>query len=271
MSRIFYPLLLFLLLLQASAQAQNWRQVYALELPANVDGICADRLDQLYLLSRQSVRKYNAKGIFESEYRENSKGSLRLDASNPVEPIIFFEQFARLVVLDRTMSEQQRYSLTKELWTAFGRSSDAVFWLYNANDQRLHKINPANNQPLRSSFEMGLLLPDLGELYFSHCTEHEGSVYLHDEGSGVVVAFDLLCNYERYFTVPKSVELHFLGDYLYFLHEGEIQAQHLRRYDRQTLTDAAFAEPLKSAQQIAIQQNRLYIRTETQIFCYEKR
>ncbi len=271
-----FLLLFCLLLCSAQLSAQQWRLLHTIELPENTESFAVDRLNQLYTLSQNSIQKYSAEGKLESEYRENNKGKIQLDVSNPMQPIAFFPEYGYISTLDRTMSETQAYDFLQEYWTAFALSSDGAFWLYSSVQQKLLKIAPNSPTPLRSSFEMGLTLENIlggtqNDIYFDYCREHDGKVYLYNSETGFLAAFDLFCNLDRYWILPAGKQLHFLGDHLYFLQEGEIQARSLQQQNSILPADKAFSEQLKLASQMAIQQNRLYLRIDRQVFCYIRR
>ena len=121
----------------------------------------ADQVDFLYLVANNSIEKYDQKGQLLATYRENNLGAIaKIDVNNPFQILVFFEEYGKVVLLDRTLSEQQRFSVGEleggDFLQAIGLSSDNQIWLYDTELFLLRKIN-RNGKTIRQSLDLSLL------------------------------------------------------------------------------------------------------------------
>lgn len=197
--------------------------------------IIADKLNFLYVVSDNSIEKYNEQGALIGTYRENNLGAIHsVDVSNPFQLLVFFDEYSKAVLLDRTLSESYRFSLQDISGGVFvqavGLSSDNQLWWYNTEVFELQKID-RNGNILRQSLDLSLLLLNL-EFQPRRIVEHENLVFLHDPITGIAI-FDVLGNFVRFVELPNQKKLHFFQHYIVFLRQKELTTYHIGRRETQ--------------------------------------
>lgn len=106
-----------------------------------------DNLDNIYTLnSRNQVKKYNANGDSVAVYndvRKFGQASL-IDVSNPLKILLYYRDFATVVVLDRFLNavnvvDLRRLGIFQA--RAIGQSYDNKIWVYDDLENKLKKVD----------------------------------------------------------------------------------------------------------------------------------
>lgn len=106
-----------------------------------------DNLDNIYTLnSRNQVKKYNANGDSVAVYndvRKFGQASL-IDVSNPLKILLYYRDFATVVVLDRFLNavnvvDLRRLGIFQA--RAVGQSYDNKVWVYDDLENKLKKVD----------------------------------------------------------------------------------------------------------------------------------
>lgn len=106
-----------------------------------------DNLDNIYVLnSRNQVKKFNASGDSVAIYNDVKKfGQASLiDVSNPLKVLIYYKDFATVVMLDRFLNAVNSIDLRKEnifQAKAIGQSYDNKIWVYDELENKLKKVD----------------------------------------------------------------------------------------------------------------------------------
>jgi hypothetical protein len=234
---IFTLLLLANVLLAQDAPSLRW----TLDRP-DVQQWQADEVNFLYLVGKASIEKYDQKGQLLATYRENNLGPIaKVDVNNPFQILVFFEEYGKVVLLDRTLSEQQRFAVSDldggDFVQAIGLSSDNQIWLYDTEQFLLRKIN-RNGKTIRQSLDLSLLLPTQDFRPTSIC-EHQNTIFLHDPLSGIAI-FDPLTNFIRFLPMPNQKVIHFFGLYIVYMEAGQLKSYNLSRREHQNETFSDF-------------------------------
>jgi hypothetical protein len=106
-----------------------------------------DNLDNIYTLnSRNQVKKYNANGDSVAVYndvRKFGQASL-IDVSNPLKILLYYRDFATVVVLDRFLNAVNVVDLRRSKIfqaKAIGQSYDNKIWVYDDVENKLKKVD----------------------------------------------------------------------------------------------------------------------------------
>ena len=183
-------ILLFIFFGQASmAQADTSFKLIKV-LSGDIAAFTVDNLDNIYLLSSTNqVKKINANGdsvaVF-NDVKKFGQASL-IDVSNPLKVLLYYRDFATIVVLDRLLNVRNTIDLRKQnilQVRAIGQSYDNKIWLYDEVENKLKKID-----------EEGKLLqetPDFRQLFGEALSpqkvfDQDQFVYLYDSTKGVFV------------------------------------------------------------------------------------
>ena len=182
-------LLLFLLLtVFVKAQDTSFQRVKTIK--GDIIAFTVDNLDNIYLLSSTNqVKKINANGDSVAIYNDVKKfgQATLIDVSNPLKVLVYYRDFATIVVLDRYLTVRNTIDLRKHnimQVQAIGQSYDNKIWVYDELENKLKKID-----------EDGTLLletPDFRQLFDSEPVpqkifDEDKYVYLYDSTQPVFV------------------------------------------------------------------------------------
>jgi hypothetical protein len=181
--------LLFLLLtIFVKAQDSSFQRVKTIK--GDIIAFTVDNLDNIYLLSSTNqVKKINANGDSIAVYNDVKKfgQATLIDVSNPLKVLVYYRDFATIVVLDRYLTVRNTIDLRKHnimQVQAIGQSYDNKIWVYDELENKLKKID-----------EDGTLLletPDFRQLFDSapvpqKIFDEDKYVYLYDSTQPVFV------------------------------------------------------------------------------------
>ncbi len=106
-----------------------------------------DNLDNIYVLnSRNQIKKFNANGDSVGNYNDVKKfgQATLIDVSNPLKVLLYYRDFATVVMLDRFLNPVNSIDLRKQnifQAKAIGQSYDNKIWVYDELDNKLKKID----------------------------------------------------------------------------------------------------------------------------------
>ncbi|MCB9285630.1 MAG: hypothetical protein H6563_16370 [Lewinellaceae bacterium] len=225
--------------------------------------LATDPLDQVYAItSGNELQQYSRTGKLLYTYQNFRHGDLGwVDASNPLNILLFYPAFGEVIVLDRTLSEVALLNLPEfGLWDvpAIGRSGDNQIWLYDPVQTLIRKIN-MKGEFLVEGQPLSLLLPASPQPEW--IVEREQKVYLYDPNLGVLV-FDVFGQFLKTIPTPGMEGLRVGNEQWSYLKDGAffIYAPMAQQSYPLTLPEPAVA--------VFFQGNRLVLQTETGFAVY---
>ncbi len=105
-----------------------------------------DNLDNVYVLtSRNQVKKFNVNGDSVGVYNDVKKfgQATLIDVSNPLKVLLYYRDFATVVMLDRFLNSVNSIDLRKQnifQAKAIGQSYDNKIWVYDELENKLKKV-----------------------------------------------------------------------------------------------------------------------------------
>jgi hypothetical protein len=149
-----------------------------------------DNLDNIYILnSRNQVKKLNANGDSVAVYNDVKKfgQATLIDVSNPLKLLLYYKDYATIVVLDRFLNAVNTIDLRKQnifQAKAIGQSYDNQIWIYDELESKLKKIDEEGKLLLETpDFRMLLgQAPSPIKIF-----DENKYVYLYDSLKGVYV------------------------------------------------------------------------------------
>lgn len=160
----------------------------------SVDGhykdFTTDNLGNIYLVNaKNSIKKVNANGDSLGVYNDMRRyGKISLvDATNPLKLLIYFKDFATIVVLDRFLNARNTIDLRRQnIFQAnvIATSYDNNIWVYDEADSRIKKIDD-NGTVLLQSNDLRLVFDSTPAP--SGMFDRDGQLYLYDKKQGVLV------------------------------------------------------------------------------------
>ncbi len=201
-SKLHIAFLLILLVLPLLLSAQNPVDTSSIEyppifeIPTDTTDFTLDKLGNVYLITPDNeLIKYNKKGEILFRYSENRLGKLgSVDASNPMQILLYYPDFLTVKTLDRTMNPTGEVALTDFVATqnAFVCSSkDNNIWVFDMDNQQLKKINRVG-QVMYESGDLRLILPQ--KIIPDRMMERANELHIHVADKDVFV-FDAFGKY----------------------------------------------------------------------------
>lgn len=162
--------------------------------------VTTDKLGQVYIVNTDDeLLKYNAQGEQQFVYFDRTLGSISyIDATNPFQVLVFFEDFQTVVWLDRTLNPISKMNLSDfgffQLNT-IGVASDNRLWIYDNTTFQIKKIDN-QGEIIIESLELNNLTNNLNPNFI---IEKNNRIYLNNPKTGIFV-FD---NFGQYIeTIP---------------------------------------------------------------------
>lgn len=193
MKRFLFIIHVFLLLTiihqQSLAQADT---AFRLErvISGDIIDFTVDNLDNVYVLnSRNQIKKYNSNGDSVAAYNDVKKfgQATLIDVSNPLKILLYYRDFATVVMLDRFLNAVNSIDLRKQnilQAKAIGQSYDNKIWVYDEIESKLKKIDEEGKLLLETpDFRMLLTAAPTPLKIF----DENKYVYVYDSVYGVYV------------------------------------------------------------------------------------
>lgn len=189
MKRVLNILLLILIASAVQGQADTSFKLVR-TITGDIVSFTVDNLDNIYILnSRNQVKKLNANGdsvaIF-NDVKRFGQATL-IDVSNPLKVLLFYKDFATVVVLDRFLNVVNSIDLRKQnilQAKAIAQSYDNKIWVFDELESKLKKVEEDGKILLET--------PDFRQLFGQALNpqkifDQDQYVYLYDSTQSVFV------------------------------------------------------------------------------------
>jgi hypothetical protein len=208
----------FLLLFTATGKAQDDTTFsFVRKISGDIVAFTVDNLDNVYILnSRNQVKKINANGDSVAIYNDVRKfGTASLiDVSNPLKVLLYYKDFATVVVLDRFLNTVNTIDLRKGnvlQAKTIGQSYDNKLWVYDELENKLKKIDESGKL-LQETPDFRLLFdvaPQPQKIF-----DENRLVYLYDSANGVYV-FDYFGALRNNIEIRQWQNFKVTGNYIF--------------------------------------------------------
>lgn len=197
--------------------------------PGQIADAAIDNLDYVYLLTEtDQLKKYNAAGDSVAVYNNVRRfGKVySIDVSNPLKVLLYYKDFASIVVLDRLLAVRTTIDLRRKNMlqvTAMGQSYDNNIWVFDAFDNKLKKIDEEGNVLLET--------PDFRQALGQAITpqqiiDQNKQVYLYDPASGLYV-FDRYGTFQRRIPVQGWSNISITDKFILGISNNALQAYNI--------------------------------------------
>ena len=253
--------LLFLIIFiaaQLPSFAQNdslFRLLKKINYP--ITSFAVDNLGELYLINLDNqLKKYNINGDSVGVFNQVTKyGKLtNVQAQNPWKTLLFYKDFATIVMLDKYLSVTGSINLrNKNIFkvNALTTSYDNNIWLYDEQDNKIKKIDDAGNILMESTDFRRIFDEAISP---KKIIDDNGLLYLYDPENGLYV-FDYYGSFKR-----KIKELYW-NDFA-ILDKKIYGYDSTNFFEYQPLTNdvisTQFPEIIKDSKEIKIANHRIY-------------
>ncbi len=208
----------FLLGFSASGKAQTDTAFKLINvIHGDIVDFTVDNLDNVYVLSsRNRICKFDANGDSVASYNDVKKfgQATLIDVSNPLKVLLYYKDFATIVMLDRYLNIRNSIDLRKQnilQVKAIGQSYDNKIWLYDELENKLKKIDE-DGKLLQETPDFRLLLgqaPSPIKIF-----DENKYVYLYDSLQGVYV-FDYYGSLKNNIVISHWQNFKVTGKYIF--------------------------------------------------------
>lgn len=266
----FFSFLLFLGIIN-STYAQNYSFTPINTISKAARWIEVDKMNHLYLIENDhTLIKYNANGDLLYQFNENGLGQIsHVDVTNPFRILVYYDDYATVILLDRTLSEIQRHDLSDldiPQVQALSTASDNNIWIFDSNSYTLKKVD-SQNQIVVESIDLNLFLSE--DLAPNRLLEAETRVYLNSPNLGILV-FDVFGNYIKTINIPQLDYFQFYEGQIFYVEDKIFKTYHLLSFQTKEINLPVIEDNLE---QLCIAQERLYIKypNKTNIIALKKK
>ncbi len=236
-------------------------------LKGDIVEFTVDNLDNVYILnSRNQVKKYNANGdsvaVF-NDVKKFGKATL-IDVSNPLKVLLYYRDFATVVMLDRFLNIVNTIDLRKQnifQAKAIAQSYDNKIWVYDELENKLKKIDE-DGKLLQETPDFRLLFNRA--IMPSRIFDENKYVYIYDSVRGVNV-FDYYGALKNNILITGWQNFKVAGKYIF----GS-KADTLYRYDITSFMydDWTMPEELYKSRAFNFSSSRLYALKKDRVEIY---
>jgi hypothetical protein len=261
---ILLPVLLFRSSVKGQADT-SFRLIKTIE--GDIKAFTIDNLDNIYLLSSTNrVKKLDANGdsvaVF-NDVKKFGQASL-IDVSNPLKVLLYYRDFATIVVLDRFLNIRNTIDLRRQnilQVRAIAQSYDNKIWLYDEVENKLKKIDE-DGKVLQETPDFRLLFGEapVPQKIF----DQDQYVYLYDSAKAVFV-FDYFGTLKNKIQITGWWNLKVAGKYIFGSDNNK-----LYRYDIKTFRVDEWQMPEEIVQSASFNftSSRLYALKKNKIEIY---
>ncbi len=236
-------------------------------LPYDVAYFATGNTGELFIITPENqLKKYDANGDSVGVFNEVKKfGRLSsVEAQNPWKTILFYEDFATIVLLDKYLKITATIRLREK--NIFGvktatTSYDNYIWIFDPGDSKIKKIDN-NGNILLSSTDLRQVMSSVPNP--DQIIDNDGLLYLYDPNQGVFI-FD-------YYGAFKSLLPYKGWDYLF------VSGKRITGIDKKMLyqytpplpvaTETELPPALQNASLMSISNRKLYVLKERILSVY---
>lgn len=216
------------------------------DIPVHAHLMTMDELGNIYVIrDDNTLIRYNDKGDSTGFYRSVLNGDIgQIDATNPLRILLYYPAYAKVVLLDRMLSEKVQTDLRRQQILsapAVATASDGRLWVYDPFNARLLKLDEAGEM-VRTSNDLRQQISFVPNPSF--ILERDRRVYVCDSTKGLLI-FDQFANYVNTIPLPGIRSLQAYGDQVVYRVGNE-----LRSYDLKLMTEKVLPLPAAGAEAI---------------------
>ena len=267
--KILSLLIIFKIFFASSVFAQQdslFRFIHQIDIP--VSSFTVDNIGELYIITPENqLKKYDEKGDSIGVFNEVTKyGKLAyVDAQNPWKTILFYQNFATIVLLDKYLKVTTAINLRNQnifQVRAVTSSYDNNIWLFDEQDNKLKKIDD-NGSVLSETVDFRLLFdsgPDPKQII-----DQDGFVYLYDPQKGIYI-FDYYGTFKNKLTFLNWKSIAVIGKSIY-----GFDSENLYKYTPPLpdFTTILLPSELQNSTSVKISNHKIYVLKNNRLSVYD--
>ncbi|CAG5086288.1 hypothetical protein CRYO30217_03071 [Parvicella tangerina] len=187
-----------------------------------------------YTIFDQEIVKFNAASKEEFRYSNKLLGNISiLDVTNPLRPLIFYEDVQKLVITDNTLSKQNQQVINFEDLSMFQIKCVATSridngtWVYDQESLQIVKLN----RTLERVVETGNLLQllHLSEFHPTKMVEKSGYLYVYCPVNGFLI-FDIYGTFYKTIPITEVAVWNIIDEQILYVKHRESFVYHLKDF-----------------------------------------
>lgn len=249
------------------AQDSLWQLSLQKQLITNAVTIEKDNLHNVYLINKEGqIKKLNANldsvGLFNNVRQYGTIYSL--DATNSLKLLVYYKEFATILVLDRFLNVKNTISLRQQnifQCSAIALSYDNMIWVYDDLEQKIKKLND-NGTVVFESTDLRLVVDGIqppNQFY-----DVDGKLYFFNETNGLL-CFDYYGAIKNNFGVQQVNGLGLVGNSFLSINPQKIQLQQLNTFSYKTYN---LPTPLQNATKLCLGKGKLAALKNNTLYIY---
>lgn len=223
-----------------------------------------DKLGNAFVILGRQLLEFDMNGKPLANFSKANYGDLQsIDASNPLKIVLFYPDFAQLVILNNKLAEQATINLRAsgidQPLVACG-SENGGFWIYDNSDDQLKKLD----LNLQIVYQSGNVTQATGsKIQPRFIIEEQGFVYISDPQIGILV-FDQFGTYYKSLPFKGLRQFQVVDKNILYIRDNK-----LIRYDTKTISEQEILLPVHdSVIHSRIEQQQLYLLTSDSLSFY---
>jgi hypothetical protein len=256
--------ILFLLLCSLTTQAQTYSLNKRITSPTQY--FTTDKLQQIYLVSLENeIIKITSDSTVLGQYSNKKFGEIAsIDATNPFNILVYYQDFQTLVTLNRSMTETGVYNLADLNVSQAGPvavGEDNSIWLYDLGTSKLLKfITEGNVIRLANTNIMQFKGEKPNKLLVK-----DGVVYMNAPENGIF-AFDLYGKFTHKYELKGLTDFQIVDKQIVYRQAGEFFRYHIQSF---ATIPMKLPEGISIDADIRVERGKLFVRTDENLIIYD--
>jgi len=222
-------------------------------IPIQGKYISTDQLGHAYVITNDNdVVKFKSTGEEVFRFSDNTFGNIEMmDASNPMQIILYYADYLLVRTLDRTMNVSGQYDLSNLNFLmppVVCASNDNNIWVFDSDNQQLLKVN-RDAKILFKSNDLRLLRKQFMQV--QKMQNQDDKLYLLDSEKGILV-FNLFGRYLETIDIKGIEDFQIIKNQLFYKKENVFHQFNLQ-------TKQHLSRNIAKECMIRIQQDKIYI------------
>lgn len=246
-----------------SAELDEYRLLYKIAFPT-ATFLTTDNLGYAYVVVENQLLKFNGQGKPFANFSEKNMGALNyVDASNPMKVVLFYPDFARILVLDFQLTLQvdinlRSLNINQPLTACISKENG--YWVYDREDDQIKKLD-VNLQVIQQSGNLTQLIGY--QVQPKSMVEENGILYLNNPTTGILV-FDRFATYFKTIPYQNLENFQVIQKDVLFINKNK-----LFKYDAKTISEMEILIPQQNSIRSArIENHQLYLLTNDSLKFY---
>ncbi len=253
--------------LTAQTTDSVWNLQQTAQLKADIVNFTTDNLNNIYIVSSTNqVKKLNDKldsvGVFNDIRRYGNITTI--DASNPLKVLVYYKDFASIVVLDRFLNTRNTIDLRSQnilQVRAIAQSYDNNLWLFDELDNKIKKLDD-NGKVLMESADFRVLFEEVPNPH--QLIDNNGFLYLYNPIQGWLM-FDYYGALKSRYAITRWHDVQVNNNLLYGRDSSNLYYANPAELKLQKVQANI---PLNDALKTMKQGNRLYVLRKNGLYVY---